>query len=437
MKTASLKLIRRVNPEIKSTAILKSIKDLYRKQLKQARAEEILKKMSEKRGIGADLTEALTEDNLQMAIRRLGYTDTVPSLEEVQHTYSRLRMPKSFPSEPLVDEHLTKCVLNQSWPGMTVATSLNKGAGLGVFATLPFYKNQVVVEYHGRRMDTNEANRLLQSLLGEDDGSNYFLRVDQDVTIDAREKVCTCHPHQKCFGRLVNHKAKEDDPNLKCKALVVDGLKIPFLVATRDITAGEELCFDYGVRPGQFNEGYAQMFLLPEKSRKRKISVLMESAMDKTQEEARSEEPQMDTNTSTHTATDTEPQTQSHTLIHTETHSHTMEEMSEEARSSPSKQTPWWDKKLNENNLERWKQMQEIFSSDDETMSSSELSVIFHQVAGTSSKKTKQLKIDECGKGFEAVAKRLSATQEGQQKKRRKKKNKKSKGDHWEVSNTQ
>ncbi|KAK2703175.1 hypothetical protein QYM36_018316 [Artemia franciscana] len=208
---------------------------------------------------GADLTEALTEEALQMAIRRIGYQDTVPSLELVQQTYSRLRIPKLFPSEPLVDEYLTTCVLNQSWPGMTVAQSLDKGAGQGVYATLPLYKNKVVVEYHGRRRATIEANRLLQSLLGEDDGSNYFLTVDQDVTIDAREKVCTCHPHQQCFGRLVNHKANEDSPNLKCKALVVDGLKIPFLVATQDITAGEELCFDYGVRPGQFNEGYEQI----------------------------------------------------------------------------------------------------------------------------------------------------------------------------------
>ncbi|KAK2716425.1 hypothetical protein QYM36_010844 [Artemia franciscana] len=189
------------------------------------RAEEILRKISEKRGIGADLTEALTEEALQMAIRRLGYQDTVLSLELVQQTYSRLRIPKLFPSEPLVDEYLTTCVLDQSWPGMTVVQSLDKGAGQGVYATLPFYKNQAVVEYHGRRMAIIEANRLLQSQLGDDDGSNYFLTVDQDATIDAREKVCTCHPHQQCFRRLVNHKANEDGPNLKCKALVVDGLR--------------------------------------------------------------------------------------------------------------------------------------------------------------------------------------------------------------------
>ncbi|KAK2707195.1 hypothetical protein QYM36_015022, partial [Artemia franciscana] len=282
----------------------------------EARAEEILKKMSEKHGIGADLTEALTEASLEMAIPRLGYQDTVPSLEEVQQTYRRFRIPKLFPSEPLVDDYLTQCVLNQSWPGMTVAQSLNKGAGQGVYATIPFYKNQVVVEIHGKRMATIEANRLFRSLLGEDDGSNYFLTVDQDVTIDAREEACACHPHQQCFGRLVNHKANEDGPNLKSKALVVDGLKRPFLVATRDITAGEELCFDYGVRPGQFNEGYEQMFLLPEKSRKRKRSALMDLAMDETQEEVRSEEPQMDTHKHTHShrhrATDTEPHTHTH-----------------------------------------------------------------------------------------------------------------------------
>ena len=142
MKTASLKLIRRINPEIKSTAILKSVKDLYRKQLKQARAEEILKKMSEKRGIGADLTEALTEASLQMAIRRLGYQDTVPSLEEVQQTYRRFRIPKLFPSEPLVDDYLTQCVLNQSWPGMTVARASTKELGKAFMQHCPSTKTK-------------------------------------------------------------------------------------------------------------------------------------------------------------------------------------------------------------------------------------------------------------------------------------------------------
>jgi len=112
MKTASLKLIRKINPELKHTAVLKSVKDLHRKQLKQFRAEEILRRMLEKRGLGADITEALTEDNLQKAVHRLGFEYTVPSLEQVQQTYKNFRIPKTFPSELVVDDYLTQFVLN-------------------------------------------------------------------------------------------------------------------------------------------------------------------------------------------------------------------------------------------------------------------------------------------------------------------------------------
>ncbi|KAK2723150.1 hypothetical protein QYM36_001731, partial [Artemia franciscana] len=76
------------------------------------RAEEILRRMLEKRGLGADITEALTEDNLQKAVHRLGFEYTVPSLEQVQQTYKNFRIPKTFPSELVVDDYLTQCVLN-------------------------------------------------------------------------------------------------------------------------------------------------------------------------------------------------------------------------------------------------------------------------------------------------------------------------------------
>ncbi|KAK2715752.1 hypothetical protein QYM36_010355, partial [Artemia franciscana] len=244
------------------------------------RAEDNLRRILEKRGLGADITEALTEDNLQKAIRRLGYEDTVTSLEQVQQTYKNFRIPKTFPSEQLVNDYLTQCVLNQSWVGMTVAKSLEEGAGLGVFVTLPFWANQVVTEYHGKLMPTMETKRLIQILKGEEDGSNYFLQGDNDVTVDAREEAFECHPRQKCFGHLINHKANEDRPNLKLKGVVLVNIKRPLLVATRDISAGEELFFDYGVRPGQFNEGYDLSFLLPKRARKRKRDVLLACAME-------------------------------------------------------------------------------------------------------------------------------------------------------------
>ena len=76
------------------------------------------------------------------------------------------------------------------------------------------------------------------------------------------------------------YKAYEDSPNIKLKGLVVENSKRPFLVATRGIPAGEDLFFDYGVRPGHFNEGHDLSFLLSERARKHQRDVLMAYAME-------------------------------------------------------------------------------------------------------------------------------------------------------------
>ncbi|KAK2702255.1 hypothetical protein QYM36_019117 [Artemia franciscana] len=189
---------------------------------------------------------------------------------------------KTYPIEPVVDETLLQCILNQSGIGLTLARSQEKDAGMGVYVSLPFWENQVVVEYHRKRMATVEAKKLLQTLKGEEDGANYILHA-ADSSIDARQEVCDCHPHQTCFGRFINHRANEDGPNLKWKQLVVENVKWPFLVATRDISAGEELYYDYGVRPGDFNEGQKMVFLMSGKARKRRrdAAVAMENKKPK------------------------------------------------------------------------------------------------------------------------------------------------------------
>ncbi|KAK2701888.1 hypothetical protein QYM36_019486 [Artemia franciscana] len=77
--------------------------------------------------------------------------------------------------------------------------------------------------------------------------------------------------------------ANEDGPNLKWMQLVVENVKWPFLVATRDISAGEELHYDYGVRPDDFNEGQELVFLMSSKARKRRrdAAVAMENKKPK------------------------------------------------------------------------------------------------------------------------------------------------------------
>ncbi|XP_065559303.1 uncharacterized protein LOC136026546 [Artemia franciscana] len=60
-KTANLSLIRRYNPDMTDLIQLKSVKDLYNKGLGQVRIQAILKAMSEKRGLGTDISKNLTE----------------------------------------------------------------------------------------------------------------------------------------------------------------------------------------------------------------------------------------------------------------------------------------------------------------------------------------------------------------------------------------
>ncbi|KAK2717255.1 hypothetical protein QYM36_007395, partial [Artemia franciscana] len=182
--------------------------------LKQVRLQAILKAMSDKRGLGTDISKNLTEEGFARAVRRLGYKNTLPSLVDVQQKYQSYRIKRTYPIEPVVDETLLECILYQSWIGLTLARSQEKDAGMGVYANLPFWENQVVVEYHGKRMATVEAKKLLQTLKGEEDGANYILHAP-DYSIDARKEVCDCHPHQTCFGRSINHRAIEDGPNME------------------------------------------------------------------------------------------------------------------------------------------------------------------------------------------------------------------------------
>ncbi|KAK2702254.1 hypothetical protein QYM36_019116 [Artemia franciscana] len=197
--------------------------------LRQVRLQAILKAMSEKRGLGTDISKNLTEENFAKAVRRLGYKDTLPSLVNVWQKYQSYRIKKTYPIEPVVDETLLQCIINQSWIGLTLARSQEKDAGMGVYVSLPFWENQT------------------------------------------------------CFGRFINHRANEDGPNLKWKQLVLENVKWPFLVATRDISAGKELYYDYGVRPGDFNEGQEMVFLMSGKARKRRrdAAVAMENKKPK------------------------------------------------------------------------------------------------------------------------------------------------------------
>ncbi|KAK2716428.1 hypothetical protein QYM36_010847 [Artemia franciscana] len=53
--------------------------------------QAILKSISEKRDLGSDVLDALTEEKFDKAVRQLGYKDTSPSLVQVRQKIQQLQ----------------------------------------------------------------------------------------------------------------------------------------------------------------------------------------------------------------------------------------------------------------------------------------------------------------------------------------------------------
>jgi SET domain-containing protein len=94
--------------------------------------------------------------------------------------------------------------------------------GLGLFARAPVPKGALVIEYTGRLVSNTDEARLK---------GRYLFEVNTRWTIDGvgRENL----------SRYINHSCR---PN--CEA-IARGKRI-FIHARRGISAGEELCYDYG-----------------------------------------------------------------------------------------------------------------------------------------------------------------------------------------------
>lgn len=107
--------------------------------------------------------------------------------------------------------------------------------GRGVYARVAIPDGTHVIEYTGERITKaeskrREAARLARQRAGGDDCVYIF---DLDATHDLDGRT------QRNIARLINHSCA---PN--CRSEVIDGRV--WIVARRDIPAGQELTFDYG-----------------------------------------------------------------------------------------------------------------------------------------------------------------------------------------------
>jgi hypothetical protein len=103
--------------------------------------------------------------------------------------------------------------------------------GTGVFATAPISKGTRLVEYLGERVSHAEADRRYEHKAA-DDNHTFLFTVDARTVIDAGVGGND--------ARFLNHSC---DPN--CEA--VQEKRRVFIDAIRDIAAGEELVYDYGI----------------------------------------------------------------------------------------------------------------------------------------------------------------------------------------------
>ena len=116
-----------------------------------------------------------------------------------------------------------------------IATRGSSIHGRGVYALAPITRGTRILEYTGERITKaesmkREAARLARQARGGD-GCVYIFNLNQRHDLDGRSS--------KNVARLINHSC---DPN--CRSETIRG-RI-WIIARRDIAAGEELSFDYG-----------------------------------------------------------------------------------------------------------------------------------------------------------------------------------------------
>jgi SET domain-containing protein len=97
--------------------------------------------------------------------------------------------------------------------------------GLGLFATQPIKKRGFIVEYKGRKLTTEQADKL------EARGNRYLYEINSRWTIDGTTR--------RNLGRYANHSCR---PNAESHSL---GHKV-ILRAIKNIKPGDEITYNYG-----------------------------------------------------------------------------------------------------------------------------------------------------------------------------------------------
>ncbi|CEF71099.1 Histone-lysine N-methyltransferase EZH2 [Strongyloides ratti] len=106
-------------------------------------------------------------------------------------------------------------------------------AGNGAFAGESILKGEFIIEYKGEVISNEEAER--RGRICDAKKSSYLFVLNEDEHIDALNYGNS--------ARFINHSS--DNPNCAAKVMIVNGNHRIGLYATKNISKGEELLFDY------------------------------------------------------------------------------------------------------------------------------------------------------------------------------------------------
>jgi [histone H3]-lysine4 N-trimethyltransferase SETD1 len=104
----------------------------------------------------------------------------------------------------------------------------------GVFADTDITAGEMIVEYRGELIGNAVAERREMEYEAAKIGSDYMFRIDAWQVCDATK--------QGNVARFINASC---DPNCYTKIISLDNVKRIVIYAKRDMSAGEELCYDY------------------------------------------------------------------------------------------------------------------------------------------------------------------------------------------------
>lgn len=140
---------------------------------------------------------------------------------------------------------LEEKIINFMDDGLYVKENLPDGKGRGVFASKKFQPGDFLCAYSGEIVSAVVANERAKEYEAMQRGSYmyYFKYNGKSLCIDSTPEPPVGEPMK--FGRLINHKHSDDNPNVKTELFVID--QTPYLVfKARDvIEVDDELLYDY------------------------------------------------------------------------------------------------------------------------------------------------------------------------------------------------